>query len=132
VSAAHTGRCLCGAVRYAIEGPMREVLVCHCGECRRWHGGPGAYTAVPRDALAVTGERDLRWVRSPESVTHASRAFCARCGSSLFWRAPGRDTVSITAGSLDEPTGLRVAGHIHADPPGDWEEPSNPAGSSGL
>ncbi len=33
-----TGRCLCGAVRYEVDGPLREVLICHCEECRRWNG----------------------------------------------------------------------------------------------
>ena len=33
-----TGGCLCGAVRYQVHGPLRDVLICHCVECRRWHG----------------------------------------------------------------------------------------------
>lgn len=119
----HAGGCLCGAVRYTLAGPLREILVCHCGECRRWHGGPGAYTAVPRGALRFEGDGEaaLRWIESPASETGASRAFCAECGSSLFWRAPGRPTISIAAGSLDQPTGLRVGGHIHTASAADYE-----------
>ena len=125
---AHTGGCLCGAVRYSIAGPIRDVLVCHCGECRRWHGGAGAYTAAPADAVtfAGSGEDSLRWIESPASETGASRGFCGECGSSLFWRAPGRDTISIAAGSLDQPTGLRIAGHIHTDPGEDWTDTPHP------
>ncbi len=33
-----TGRSLCGAVRYEVRGQLRDVLICHCKECRRWHG----------------------------------------------------------------------------------------------
>ncbi len=40
------GGCLCGAVRYEVQGPLRDVLICHCEECRRWHGHVSATTAA--------------------------------------------------------------------------------------
>jgi hypothetical protein len=120
----HTGRCLCGAVRYEVDGPLRDILVCHCGECRRSHGLAGAYTACPAERLAVEADGDaLAWIASPESTTEAERGFCRRCGSSLFWRAPGRDTVSISAGTVDEPSGLAISGHIWWDARAPWELP---------
>jgi hypothetical protein len=115
------GGCLCGAVRYVAYGPLRDVLVCHCRDCLRFHGGPGHYSAVPRTALELTDERGLRWRPTPSSDASAERGFCAECGSSLFWRAPARATVSIAAGTLDGPTGLRTTGHIYDAQRGDWE-----------
>ena len=105
-----TGRCLCGAVAYEVRGPLRDVLICHCEECRRWHGHVGACTAARREHLVLLEERGLRWVQSPRSDAGARRGFCGECGSSLFWDPPRRDTISIAAGTLDQPTGLRVAG----------------------
>ena len=116
------GGCLCGAVRYELRGPLRDVLVCHCTECRRWHGGPGYYTSVPRAALELVEDRGLRFIASPASDAEADRGFCAECGSSLFWRAPARDTISVTAGSLDGPTGIGTSGHIYDAQRADWEE----------
>jgi hypothetical protein len=107
-------------VRFEVEPPLREVSVCHCVECRRWHGGPGAYTAAPREALRVEGP--VRWIDSPESNTHARRGFCSECGSSLFWDAPGRKTTSIAAGVLDPPTGLRTVKHIYIEDASDYYE----------
>ena len=115
-----TGGCLCGAVRYAIHGPLRDVVVCHCVECRRWHGGPCSATGVRDVHLRLTEERGLRWAPSPRSDAHARRGFCGTCGSSLFWKAPGLATTSIAAGSLDEPTRLRTIGHIYCDEAGDF------------
>jgi hypothetical protein len=115
-----TGRCLCGAVRYEVRGPLRDVLLCHCRECRRWSGHAFAATAVLREHLALLRCESLRWVAGPESESGARRGFCGRCGSSLFWDAPARDTVSIAAGTLDEPTGLRLLGHVYAAHPGDY------------
>jgi hypothetical protein len=117
-----TGGCLCGAVRYEVRGPLRGVLICHCEECRRWHGHVAACTAAARDDLVVVADRGLRWIDSPRSDAGARRGFCFECGSSLFWDAPGRPTVSISAGTLDGPSGLRVAGHWYVTQQGDYYE----------
>jgi hypothetical protein len=115
------GGCLCGAVRYVARGPLRDVLVCHCVDCQRFHGGPGAYTALLETDLELVAEQGLRWRVSPESDAAAERGFCCECGSSLFWRAPARTTISVAAGTLDGPTGLRTIGHIYDGQRGDWE-----------
>jgi hypothetical protein len=115
------GRCLCGAVRYEVDGPLRDVVVCHCGECRRWGGHVSAMTAARSEHLRFVTDIGLRWIDSPESAVHARRGFCGECGSSLFWEAPGRETISIAAGTLDGATGLRTAGHIWDEQRADWE-----------
>jgi hypothetical protein len=107
-------------MRYEVHGPLRDVLVCHCEECRRWHGHLGAYTAAAREDLVVLDERALRWIDSPRSDAAARRGFCGECGSSLFWDAPGRETISIAAGTLDGPTGLRVSDHSYVAQAGDY------------
>jgi hypothetical protein len=116
-----TGRCLCGAVTYEVRGPLRDILVCHCVECRRWSGYVGAFSATRDEHLVIGDTRALRWIQSPASDLHARRGFCAECGSSLFWDSPQRDRVSIAAGTLDRPTGLRIAGHIYTHQAGDYD-----------
>lgn len=115
-----TGRCLCGAVAFEVRGPVRDVVLCHCEECRRWTGNAGAFAAARAADLVLAGESGLRWFESPASDRGARRGFCAACGSSLFWQPAAGGTVSIAAGSLDPPTGLRVAGHWYARAAGDW------------
>jgi hypothetical protein len=114
------GGCLCGAVRYEVRGPLRDVLICHCEECRRWHGHVSASTAAARADLVIRHDGALRWIDSPRSDAAARRGFCGECGSSLFWDAPDRDTVSIAAGTLDGPTGLRVMGEWYVEQAGDY------------
>lgn len=118
-----TGGCLCGAVRYEVRGPLRDVLICHCVECRRWHGTAAAMTAARKEDLVLVEERSLRWIPSPQSNAEARRGFCGECGSSLFWDSPHRPSVAISAGSVDPPTGLRVAGHWYVSQAGDYEQP---------
>jgi hypothetical protein len=120
-----TGRCLCGAVRYEVRGPLRDVLICHCEECRRWHGHASAFTAARREDLALSEERAVGWIDSPASDAGARRGFCLECGSSLFWDAPGRETISIAAGTLEGDVGLRVAGHIYVSQRAEYYELPN-------
>jgi len=121
VAARPSGRCLCGEVRFVVTGPLRDLLICHCRECRRWSGHLFAATAARRDELVVEGQ-SLAWVESPESETSARRGFCRSCGSSLFWDVADSETISIAAGALDEPTGLRVAAHVYTSQAGDYYE----------
>lgn len=113
----HRGGCLCGAVRYTARGRLRDVVNCHCGQCRRFHGHFGAYTAAALSDLTIEGEADLKWFRSSD---FARRGFCQKCGSSLFWHALGEDHISIAAGTLDAPTGLRTTRNIFAAHAGDY------------
>lgn len=111
------GGCLCGAVRFLVRKPLRDVVNCHCGQCRRSHGHFAAYTAAPWDAIAFESEEGLAWFTS--SVT-ARRGFCERCGSSLFWELVGAPELRIAAGSLESPTGLTTSKHIYVDHKGDY------------
>jgi hypothetical protein len=110
-------------VHYAVAGPLRNVKVCHCSVCRRTHGGAAAYTACQREQLVLTEQTTLRW----HEHDGARRGFCSECGGRLFWSRQDRETISIAAGTLDDPTGLRTLGHIHVPDAADWEEPPSSA-----
>ena len=106
------GRCSCGAVRYTIDGPVRDVLVCHCGACREATGGPWHASAARRGDLLIADEAALVWEPAAVSEHGASRGRCRACRTTVFWDAPGRDTVSFAVGTLEDPAGLELAGHI--------------------
>ena len=112
------GSCLCGAVTYRVKGPMRAVLVCHCSMCRKASGHLWAGSQVALEDIEISGDA-LRWYRSSETV---ERGFCSLCGSSLFWRKDGKDKIAVAAGSLESPTGLQIAAHIHTEDKGDYYE----------
>jgi hypothetical protein len=114
-----SGGCLCGAVRYELSGELRDVVNCHCTQCRRFHGHVAAYTAVARDDLKLVEDGGLEWCRSSEG---ARRGFCARCGSSLLWERIDAPSVSISAGSLDQPSGLRTVRHAFVADKADYYE----------
>lgn len=114
-----TGGCHCGAVTYSVTGPVREVIYCHCGQCRKQSGHFVAATACSDDQLSVSGAENLTWYEASEN---AKRGFCRTCGWHLFWKANGSDRMSIMAGSFDIPSGLIESHHIHVADKGDYYE----------
>lgn len=114
---AAAGGCLCGAVRYAVRGPLRPVVACHCGQCRKSSGHVFAASGARDHDLALEEDRGLRWFRSSDK---ARRGFCQICGSSVFWKADGSDYTAIAAGTLELPTGLDLVAHIFVADAGDY------------
>ena len=112
------GRCLCGAVSFALQPPIREIVVCHCSRCRRFNGHLWAGTAVPMDRFIFnSGEADVHWYHESERF---SRGSCRKCGSTMFFRPADLSRMFVAAGSLDTPTGLTVAAHVFAADKGDY------------
>src|SRR5262245_3023838 len=99
--ACHTGRCLCGEVRYEVSGPLRDVINCHCTMCRRV--GFVANVGVARSAFTLLADRTLRSYASSPAV---NRFFCGTCGAQIYWDPLRRDYVVVAAGTLDQPTCL--------------------------
>ncbi len=112
-----TGSCLCGAVQYQVNGPLRSVLYCHCEQCRKTSGHFVAATACDPTDFHLLADDGLRWYRSSPV---AERGFCSSCGASLFWRPDSADRLCIMAGTLDRPTKLHAIGHIFVDMASDY------------
>jgi len=130
----HTGSCLCGAVRFRTRGKLRDVIACHCSQCRKQTGLYYAATNVPISDIELEGEENITWFRASD---FARRGFCRTCGSALFWQADKEDYLSVLAGSFDQPTGLRVGKHIFCADKADFyglpdDAPHYAQGSPGL
>lgn len=115
----HTGGCLCGEISYDVSGPLRPVVACHCVQCRKTSGHHVAATSCAREDIEISGK--VTWYQSSDT---ARRGFCGTCGSNLFWDGAGVN-LSIFAGTLDGPTGLKMAGHIFCADKGDYYELSD-------
>lgn len=115
----HKGSCLCGAVRFEVQGALPAPSACHCTKCRKHSGHFEAGTDVPRVALTVEGEDSVTWYHSSEGVR---RGFCAICGSSLFFDIMRIDRIGIAMGAFDTPTDSKLALHIFVADKGDYYE----------
>ena len=109
------GRCLCGAVTVTLDHAKPLVDVCHCVMCRRWGGGP--FAGVGGEDFAVEGGERVTTYRSSD---WAERAFCATCGSNLWFRFLPADSHSFLAGLFDLPKGFEMEQQIFVDEKPDW------------
>ncbi len=120
----YRGRCMCGAVQYEIHGPIRDVIACHCEQCRRVSGHFVAATAAHPEHLSITKDEGLAWYEGTEFIR---RGFCRRCGSTLFFDHGDDYPTGIAAGSLDSSEGMRLAAHIWTEEAGDYYDlPDDP------
>lgn len=103
-----TGGCLCGGVRFAATLPSHDLTVCWCTQCLRQNSGPLVCVA-DAEAWEITGE-----VAHYRASGHATRGFCATCGSMIFWQGDG-DGPAFTLGALDARDGYRIARMVHED-----------------
>lgn len=104
-----SGGCLCGRVRFRTTGVLREVIFCHCSQCRRQSGLYVAATSLPADRLEVTGMDHVTWYASSD---FARRGFCGTCGTPLFWKPDAEARYAILAGAFDDPSCLVPGYHI--------------------
>ncbi len=113
------GSCECGQVTFELNGPLRDVIFCHCSQCRKTSGHHWAATRLDQDNLVFMSDATLKWYRSSDA---ARRGFCGACGSSLFYRRDNDSGIAVAAGALDGPTGLGRIDHIFTGEKGDYYE----------
>jgi hypothetical protein len=109
-----TGGCLCGAVRYEVQGEPYVSGLCHCATCRKLTGSAFSATANwHRSRFQVVGE--LR--------TFGRRSFCPTCGSRLFFL--GDEDVEVFLGTLDSaPNGIEPMVEVWASRREHWLSPA--------
>jgi hypothetical protein len=105
-----SGSCLCGKVKFTATQLNPEFHACHCSQCRRWSGGPG----LSVDAGGVSFS-DASTLATFDSSEWAERGFCTACGSSLFYRLKETGQYMISMGTLEDQSGLTLAGEIYID-----------------
>jgi hypothetical protein len=113
----HEGGCLCGAVRYVVNGEPKYSANCHCRSCQRAIGaGFVTWVAVKKENFEVIkGE-----IKYCETSVGMHRGFCGRCGSSLRGHGDGWDDFYLTAACLDDPTIARPVTNIYLDHQQPW------------
>ena len=115
------GSCLCGQVRYQLDGSIELINHCHCSMCRKAHGAAfGSF--LHADA------NQFRWLAGEELVTQYRssptnvRAFCSVCGSNMPVIEEKDNEVNIPVGTLDDDPGVKPIVHIFTGSKAPWYE----------
>lgn len=105
-----SGGCVCGRVRFTIQGPPQSVQHCHCENCRKTSGEFTSTGAViSRALIRIEGAGNLGRYRTTPSF---ERQFCRTCSCYLFaYEDSEADLMYFAPATLD---GGRHPGH----PPG--------------
>lgn len=103
------GNCLCGAVRYTADKEILSATACHCTLCRRASGAPFvAWVTLPAAKFRFVAGTPARFASSD----HATRTFCATCGSPLtFQSARYPDEIDVTICTLEHPETVSPKDH---------------------
>lgn len=111
--------CLCGATRYTWSGPIDEVVLCHCGQCRRANGGAFNVAVLADTADVAFAARDA--VREYESAPGKYRAFCSGCGAPVYSRRDDLPAVlRLRGGLIDALPAPRLLTETHREDGWSW------------
>lgn len=118
----YQGSCLCGGIRFEISGAIKNIVCCHCSECRKAQGSAFATNGVvaESDFKVLSGEHLLtRYEHTPGYA----KFFCSRCGSPIISKSdqkPG--AVRVRIGAIEGDITERPMAHIFAGSKANWEE----------
>lgn len=118
----YKGSCLCGSVKYEVQGALGTAVYCHCSRCRKASGSAFASNAVVANSAfkVVQGEESLKTFSTAEGV---HRVFCSVCGSPILSRRDSLpDVLRLRLGTLDTPIEERPEAHIFVLSKADWYE----------
>ena len=111
-----SGGCLCGAVRFTARDVPETYGACHCEMCRRWTGSALLGVTVPQASVTWQGAEHIARF---QSSGWAERAFCARCGSGLWYHVTANSAhaanLELPIGLFDTADGLRLTSEIYID-----------------
>ena len=115
-----TGQCMCGAVKFTAE-IGGGYSACWCKMCQQW--ASGLFMGVHTDGFEVTdGSSEFTRYKSSE---WAERAFCAKCGSNIYYKGDDQPHPSIALGTLDDTSGLERKFEYYTDLKPDGFEPTD-------
>ena len=118
----YEGACLCGQVKFIVEGDFEQFYLCHCERCRKDTGSAHAANLFSSTARLVwlTGE-DLVRTYNFRGEGHI-KSFCTHCGSALPNLQMEGMLLVVPAGSLDSDVPIRPQGHIFTARKANWDE----------
>ena len=114
------GSCLCGSIRYSIDGELSDFGYCHCTSCRKASGSAHAANAgVDRSRLHIVDPAGS--LKEYESTPGKLRAFCSNCGSPIYaYLSATPQLVRIRLGSLDTELGKTAKAHTFVSDKASW------------
>jgi hypothetical protein len=118
----HSGSCLCGTVRFEVEGNFESFYLCHCRHCRKDTGSAHAANLFSSTATLtwLSGEGQVTVFDLPN--TRHRHCFCSICGSALPDLQMSGTLLKVPAGTLDTDVLIRPDAHIFCASKANWDD----------
>ena len=105
-----SGHCLCGAVTVTAQVAKPILRACHCDMCRQHTSSMFMSLATIPGSETVTGE-----VARYRSSEWAERAFCPKCGSTIWYGTVADGVRNLSAGLFENAAGAPLKLEFFAD-----------------
>ncbi|ALS96882.1 GFA family protein [Lacimicrobium alkaliphilum] len=120
----YLGSCLCGTVKFEVQGDFEHFYLCHCQHCQKDTGSAHAANLFSQSAKLI-------WHAGAEAVTsftlagtRHNKSFCKLCGSALpDTQAAG--LLVVPAGCLDTNLAMAPTAHIFSSSKAAWDRELN-------
>jgi hypothetical protein len=115
------GKCLCGAVHYAVADEFKYAANCHCSDCRRATGSAfKPFAGIERSRLRLVSGEEHVLIFGDRKANHD--VHCQVCGSFLYSVFSDRAFVHVTLGTLVDAPTIRPKAHIFVGDKAPWYE----------
>jgi hypothetical protein len=116
-----TGKCMCGAVEYAVDDAFEYSMNCHCSNCRRTTGSAfKPFAGIGRQRLRVVKGEGAALIYGNADDAHD--VHCSTCGSLLYSVVREGAYVHVAMGTLVDAPSIRPTGHIFVGSKAPWYE----------
>ena len=117
----YKGSCLCGGIRFQINGAIDDIIHCHCSLCRKGQGGAFASNGVVKldDFTLLSG---IKLLHGYQYTPEYTRYFCRNCGSPIYSvkkTLPG--SLRIRLGVIESDIVERPCAHIFVASKANWD-----------
>lgn len=117
------GKCLCGQVKFVINGTVSSFHICYCSRCRHSTGSAHASNIFtqPENITWLSGKELIQRFEL-ESAKSWAKQFCTVCGSGLPYVNRAGTNLVIPAGSLDSEINFEPDDKIFCGSRSTWVE----------
>ncbi|RZF21345.1 MULTISPECIES: GFA family protein [Halobacteriovorax] len=118
----NAGSCLCGKIKFDLEGSFESFFLCHCKYCQKDTGSAHAANLFTTNSKLswLSGEDLVKTFNLPQ--TRHVKSFCTNCGSAVPSIQNNGDLIVVPAGSLDVPVSIKPNAHLFIGSKANWED----------
>ena len=116
------GSCLCGKIKFSLADKIKDIVYCHCSQCRKAQGSAFATNAnlTKESFIFISGEDNLSAYNYSAEQT---KYFCKTCGSPIIsMNINHPENIRIRLGTIESDITERPQAHIFVDSKANWED----------